>query len=85
MLEQKRLWGEGKTIERRVSLPPIVSAEGFTPVPCRHSWRHQVARIFDQAAKTPQKPVWAVQRPGPYSFVVRCEVTESVGREREVR
>ena len=40
MLEQKRLWGEGKTIERRVSLPPIVSAEGFTPARCRHEWRH---------------------------------------------
>ncbi len=40
MLEQKRLWGEGKTIERRVSLPPIVSAEGFTPKQCRHEWRH---------------------------------------------
>ena len=34
--------GRRKTIERRVSLPPIVSAEGFTPLPCRHSWRHCV-------------------------------------------
>ena len=40
MLAEKRLWGEGKTIERRVSLSQIVSAEGFTPGPCRHSWRH---------------------------------------------
>ncbi len=31
MLAEKRLWGEGKTIERRVSLSQIVSAEGFTP------------------------------------------------------
>ena len=40
MLAEKRLWGEGKTIERRVSLSQIVSAEGFTPGPCRHEWRH---------------------------------------------
>ncbi len=31
MLEENRLLGEGKTIERRVSLSRIVSAEGFTP------------------------------------------------------
>ncbi len=54
MLEQKRLWGEGKTIERRVSLPPIVSAEGFTPGTCRHEWRHSTQECVRHKGKRPR-------------------------------
>ena len=55
MLEQKRLWGEGKTIERRVSLPPIVSAEGFTPETCRQEWRHGTQESVRHIARTVRK------------------------------
>ena len=45
MLEENRLLGEGKTIERRVSLSRIVSAEGFTPSRCRYSYRHLFSKL----------------------------------------
>ena len=54
MLEQKRLWGEGKTIERRVSLPRIVSAEGFTPNRCRQEWRHGTQECVRHVLLSPQ-------------------------------
>ena len=56
MLGEKRLWGEGKTIGRRVSLSQIVSAEGCTPIPCRQKWRHGTQECVRHKRKRPR--IW---------------------------